>query len=105
MRMKIRRNGGKTLGRNGGVPEETSEGRRLLSAREMYNLYQETLLEEDEKTFQEGEEDAFEARRLLPTEMYNIYNMDQYETSPHEEARHKDFDIWLQDFDEQVSKF
>ena len=42
-----------------------------------------------------------EARRL-PREMYNFYKMDQYETSSLEEARHKDFDIWLQDFDEQV---
>ena len=42
-----------------------------------------------------------EARRL-PKEMYNFYKMDQYETSSLEEARHKDFDIWLQDFDEQV---
>ena len=105
MRMKMRRTGGMSLGRNGRVPEETSEGKRLLSAREMYNLYQETLLGENKKTFQEGGEETFEARTLLPTEMYNFYNMDQYETSPHEEARHKDFDIWLQDFDEQVSKF
>ena len=102
--MKIRRNGGMSLGRHGGVPEETSQGRRLLR-REMNNFYEEALPQGDEKTLQEGDEDAFEARRLLPTEMYNIYNMDQYETSPHEEARHKDFDIWLQDFDEQVSKF
>ena len=42
-----------------------------------------------------------EARRL-PREMYNFYKMEQYETSSLEEARHKDFDIWLQDFDEQV---
>ena len=104
MRMKIRRNGGMSLGRNGGVPEETSEGRRLLP-REMYNFYEEALPEGDKKTLQEGDEEAFEARRLLPTEMYNFYNMDQFETSPDEEARHKDFDIWLQDFDEQVSKF
>ena len=40
--------------------------------------------------------------RSLPREMYNFYKMDQYETSSLEEARHKDFDIWLQDFDEQV---
>ena len=42
-----------------------------------------------------------EARRL-PREMYNFYKMEQYKTSSLEEARHKDFDIWLQDFDEQV---
>ena len=40
--------------------------------------------------------------RSLPREMYNFYKMEQYETSSLEEARHKDFDIWLQDFDEQV---
>ena len=50
------------------------------------------------------EEGALEGRRL-PREMYNFYKMDQYETSSLEEARHKDFDIWLQDFEEQVSKF
>ena len=71
--MKGRKNGDMSLGRNGGVPEESNK-------------------------------EALEGRRL-PREMYNFYNMDQYETSSLEEARHKDFDIWLQDFDEQVSKF
>ena len=90
------------MGRNGGMPEETSEGRRQLP-REMYNFYEEALLEGDEKTYQEGEEEAFEARRLLPTEMYNFYNMDQYMTSgSHDQASHKDFDIWLNDFEKQV---
>ena len=53
---------------------------------------------------EESNKEVLEGRRL-PREMYNFYNMDQYETSSLEEARHKDFDIWLQDFDEQVSKF
>ena len=89
------------MGRHGGAPEEeTSEGRRLLP-REMYNFYEETI--QDEDTLLEGEGEVSEGRRL-PREMYNFYNMDQYQTSPLEEARHKDFDIWLQDFDEQVSE-
>ena len=73
------------LGRNGGLPEgrtrEALEGRRL--PRELYNFYN---------------MDQYQ------TSPHNLYNMDQYETSSLEEARHKDFDIWLQDFEEQVSK-
>ena len=70
-----------SLGRNGGVPKKKNGG-----------------------VPEESNKEALEGRRL-PREMYNFYNMDQYETSSLEEARHKDFDIWLQDFDEQVSKF
>ena len=79
--MKGRKNGDMSLGRNGGVPKKKNGG----------------VPEESNKEVLEG--------RRLPREMYNFYNMDQYETSSLEEARHKDFDIWLQDFDEQVSKF
>ena len=100
------------MGRHGGTPED---GRRLLP-KGMYNFYEETIQEGNQETSLEGDEEASEGRRL-PGEMYNFYNMDQYQTSPHnlynmdqyetsslEEARHKDFDIWLQDFEEQVGK-
>ena len=56
---------------------------------------------QDKETAEASSLPMVEARRL-PKEMYNFYKMDQYETSSLEEARHKDFDIWLQDFDEQV---
>ena len=56
---------------------------------------------QDKETAEASYLPMVEARRL-PREMYNFYKMDQYETSSLEEARHKDFDIWLQDFDEQV---
>ena len=64
---------------------------------------------QDKETAEASSLAIVEAKRLpmvearsLPREMYNFYKMDQYETSSLEEARHKDFDIWLQDFDEQV---
>ena len=90
------------MGRHGGAPEEgQTEGRRLLP-KGMYNFYEETI--QDKETLLEGDEGEVSEGRRLPREMYNFYNMDQYQTSPLEEARHKDFDIWLQDFDEQVSR-
>ena len=87
------------LGRNGGLPEgrtrEALEGRRL--PREMYNFY-------NMDQYQTSPHNLYnmDQYEISP---HNLYNMDQYETSSLEEARHKDFDIWLQDFDEQVSKF
>ena len=72
--------------------------------------YRKEDMPEDEKGREEkpaergkaGERLSREGRRL-PEEMYNFYNMDQYMTSgSHDQASHKDFDIWLNDFEKQV---
>ena len=111
------------LGRNGGLPEERTrealEGRRL--PRELYNFYNMEQYETSPQNFYEKDQyeisphnlynmDQYETspQNIYKTDQYetspqNFYNMDQYETSSLEEARHKDFDIWLQDFEEQVS--
>ena len=54
-----------------------------------------------------GDGDQKPEGRHLPPEMYNFYDMDQYRTQiarlqVQEEAAHKDFDIWIQEFDKQV---
>ena len=86
------------LGRNGGLPEgrmrEAMEGRRL--PRELYNFY-------NMDQYQTSPHNLYNMDQYQ-TSPHNFYNMDQYKTPSLEEARHKDFDIWLQDFEEQVSK-
>ena len=98
--MKIGTNGyrgkGRTpSGRYGVVPEETQD-RETAEASRLAIVGAKRLPMVEASSLP-----MVEARRL-PREMYNFYKMDQYETSSLEEARHKDFDIWLQDFDEQV---
>ena len=113
------------LGRNGGLPEgrtrEALEGRRL--PRELYNFYNMDQYQTSPHNLYNMDQYETSPQNFYKTDQYqtsphNFYNMDQYEISPHnlynmdqyetsslEEARHKDFDIWLQDFEEQVSKF
>ena len=122
------RNGGLPEGRT----REALEGRRLprelynfynmdqyqTSPHDLYNMDQ---YETSPQNFYEKDQYQTSPHNLYKTDQYqtsphnlyekdqyetsphNLYNMDQYETSSLEEARHKDFDIWLQDFEEQVS--
>ena len=100
------------LGRNGGLPEgrtrEALEGRRL--PRELYNFYNMDQYQTSPHNLYNMDQYETSPQNFYEKDQYeisphNLYNMDQYETSSLEEARHKDFDIWLQDFEEQVSKF
>ena len=92
---EYRGKGGTSSGRYEVVPEETQD-------KETAEASSLAIVEAKRLPMVEARSLPMVEARRLPREMYNFYKMEQYETSSLEEARHKDFDIWLQDFDEQV---